>query len=44
MADFQLQRLEIYWKISLDQTLGVRKKKKYVLQRVKNWHRKPKCL
>jgi hypothetical protein len=28
MADIKLQRLEIYWKISLDQTLGICKKKK----------------
>jgi len=28
MANFKLQRLEIYWKIGLDQTPGIIKKKK----------------
>jgi hypothetical protein len=28
MANFKLQRLEIYWKIGLDQTPGIIKKKR----------------
>jgi len=48
MADFKLQRLEftgeLFWTRLLEFAKKKKKKKKKILQRVKNWHRKPKCL